>query len=318
MTRRRSSDPTPPPGRGRPRGARSSTPPSRCSPEVGYDRLTMDAVAQRAKASKATLYRRWNGKASLVIDALHQAQQPTPRRSRRHRQPARATCMTAFCGDRRPHRQGTEVDAFGAILTAITRDAEFAEAFRTRGARPKLAGSTALFERAKDRGEIRADVDIDLLAPALAGIVLHRFFVRRRAARPRRSSSNVIDQIILPAVRPQACEPSPSHRPQRVTPVTDSSCELTDAIEAASPTSPRATGKRHLGWALVLISVAQLMVVLDAHHRQHRPALHRRATSTSSARRPHAGSSPATRWPSAACCCSAAASVTSTAAAGSS
>ena len=26
--------------------------------EVGYDRLTMDAVAQRAKASKATLYRR--------------------------------------------------------------------------------------------------------------------------------------------------------------------------------------------------------------------------------------------------------------------
>ena len=39
--------------------------------DVGYDRLTMDAVAQRAKASKATLYRRWNGKVSLVIDALH-------------------------------------------------------------------------------------------------------------------------------------------------------------------------------------------------------------------------------------------------------
>src|SRR3982751_5349875 len=39
--------------------------------EVGYDRLTMDAVATKAKASKATLYRRWNGKVSLVIDALH-------------------------------------------------------------------------------------------------------------------------------------------------------------------------------------------------------------------------------------------------------
>ena len=38
--------------------------------EVGYDRLTMDAVAQRAKASKATLYRRWNSKATLVVDAL--------------------------------------------------------------------------------------------------------------------------------------------------------------------------------------------------------------------------------------------------------
>src|SRR3954451_7532673 len=38
--------------------------------EVGYDRLTMDAVAHRAKASKATLYRRWNSKATLVVEAL--------------------------------------------------------------------------------------------------------------------------------------------------------------------------------------------------------------------------------------------------------
>ena len=38
--------------------------------DVGYDRLTMDAVATQARASKATLYRRWNDKVSLVIDAL--------------------------------------------------------------------------------------------------------------------------------------------------------------------------------------------------------------------------------------------------------
>ena len=38
--------------------------------DVGYDRLTMDAVAARAHASKATLYRRWNSKVGLVIDAL--------------------------------------------------------------------------------------------------------------------------------------------------------------------------------------------------------------------------------------------------------
>src|SRR5581483_3007831 len=39
----------------------------------GYDRLTMDAVATAAKASKATLYRRWDTKAQLVIDALVRA-----------------------------------------------------------------------------------------------------------------------------------------------------------------------------------------------------------------------------------------------------
>ena len=37
--------------------------------EVGYDRMSMDAVAARAKASKATIYRRWPGKQELVLDA---------------------------------------------------------------------------------------------------------------------------------------------------------------------------------------------------------------------------------------------------------
>lgn len=38
--------------------------------EVGYDRLTVEAVADRAKASKATVYRRWAGKAELVATAV--------------------------------------------------------------------------------------------------------------------------------------------------------------------------------------------------------------------------------------------------------
>ena len=38
--------------------------------DVGYDRLNFDAVASAAKASKATLYRRWPGKVDLVVDAL--------------------------------------------------------------------------------------------------------------------------------------------------------------------------------------------------------------------------------------------------------
>jgi AcrR family transcriptional regulator len=38
--------------------------------EVGYDRLTMDAVAARSRSSKATIYRHWPGKAELVADAL--------------------------------------------------------------------------------------------------------------------------------------------------------------------------------------------------------------------------------------------------------
>ena len=164
--------------------------------DVGYDRLTMDAVALRAKASKATLYRRWNGKVSLVIDALHHGHQHEVR------EPIdtgslREDLIATFCGvgglTDKP-----EVDTFGAILTAIARDADFADAFRRDVLAPKLAATSQLFERAKARGEFGDHVDIELLAPALAGVVLHRFFLMGEPPTPD-VVTQVIDQIILPA-----------------------------------------------------------------------------------------------------------------------
>src|SRR3954453_2446178 len=42
--------------------------------ETGYERMTMDGVAARAKVSKATIYRRWDSKASLVVEAMRSCQ----------------------------------------------------------------------------------------------------------------------------------------------------------------------------------------------------------------------------------------------------
>ena len=165
--------------------------------EVGYDRLTMDAVATAAKASKATLYRRWNGKA----DARHRrAARPEGRRTvvpdtgTPARRPARGLLR-----HRRPHRPQRR----GDVRQRADRDQPRRRSSPPRSATtfigPKAAVGRAIFERARDRGELREDVDLDLLAPALAGIVLHRVFLLGAAARPGRSSRRVIDQIILPA-----------------------------------------------------------------------------------------------------------------------
>ena len=163
--------------------------------DVGYDLLTMDAVAQRAKASKATLYRRWNGKLSLVIEALQHGHHPTP--TAVDTGTLRGDLLGAFCGEG-GLTDKPEVDSFGAILTAIMRDAAFADAFRRDVLAPKLAATAAIFDRAKARGEIDPHVDIELLAPALAGIVLHRFLLVGEAPTPE-VIARVIDQIILPA-----------------------------------------------------------------------------------------------------------------------
>jgi hypothetical protein len=91
----------------------------------------------------------------------------------------------------------------GAVLPAVSTDPEFAAEFRRQVVGPKAAISRTVFERARDRGEIRDDVDLDLVAPALAGIVLHQVFVFGETP-DATLIERAIDQIILPAVRPQA------------------------------------------------------------------------------------------------------------------
>ncbi len=172
--------------------------------EVGYDRLTMDAVAAAARASKATLYRRWQGKASLVVDALQSVKTPTQTPDTGS---LRDDLLLTFCGTGglTDHQS---VASFSSVLTAIFVDPEFAREFRERVIGPKSVLAREIFERARRRGELRDDVDLDLLAPALAGIVLHRLHVLGETP-DADTIARVIDQIILPAALP----PAPATRP---------------------------------------------------------------------------------------------------------
>ncbi|CAB4710355.1 MAG: TetR family transcriptional regulator [Actinobacteria bacterium] len=171
--------------------------------EVGYDRLTMDAVAARAKASKATLYRRWNGKIPLLIDALLNSKEHS--HSPADTGTLRGDLLEMFCG-MGGLTDHDSVAVFGSVVTALCRDEEFAAAFRTEFIGPKSAASHAMFERARARGEIGEHVDLDLLAPALAGIVMHRVFMLGELP-DEGLVERVIDQIILPAA---------THRPDTV------------------------------------------------------------------------------------------------------
>lgn len=176
--------------------------------EVGYDRFTMDAVARDARASKATLYRRWETKPALVIDALVRAK-GAPHPVDPDTGDLRSDLVESFCGEHGlTADHGTAV--MGAVLTALSTDEEFAARFRKDFIEPKIALSRGLYERARDRGEIGADVDLDVIAPALAGIVLHRSFLLGVPADDS-MIERIVDQVIMPAVR--ATKSSTSSKP---------------------------------------------------------------------------------------------------------
>jgi len=162
--------------------------------ETGYDRLTMDAVATEAKASKATLYRRWSSKPELVVEAVcsHKEHPPPPDTGSLRGDLVAAHSGMGGLNDPRA------LSVQAAVVTAMARDADFAATYRREFLGPKLAAARLIFERARARGEIREDVDLDLLAPALPGIVLHRVFLLGDEATPE-LVARVIDQIILPA-----------------------------------------------------------------------------------------------------------------------
>jgi AcrR family transcriptional regulator len=166
--------------------------------DVGYDRLTMDAVAREAHASKATLYRRWESKPALVIDALVRSK-AAPHPEAPDTGSLREDLVQTFCGAAGLANPST-TRVLAAVLTAISTDAEFAALFREQFVVPKIAVTRGIYERAIARGEIDASVDVDLIGPALAGILLHRAYLLGQAP-DQAVIERVVDEVILPAVR---------------------------------------------------------------------------------------------------------------------
>ncbi|HZO70129.1 MAG: TetR/AcrR family transcriptional regulator [Kribbellaceae bacterium] len=166
--------------------------------ELGYDRLTMDAVATASKASKATLYRRWSSKAELVVDAVSRAKgcaQPTDVDTGT----LRGDLLGMSCGDG-GLTDDVPMSVVAGLLTALHRDADLQQAFQERFLAPRIAAMSAVYGRAITRGEIAEDVDVELLVQALPAIAVHRSFLLGEPTDDE-FVARVIDNIILPAAR---------------------------------------------------------------------------------------------------------------------
>ena len=166
--------------------------------EVGYDRLHVDAVARRARVSKATIYRHWQGKSRLVLDSLSHALagRPSPFDTDSLR-----TDLLATLGS--PSGLGDPVLRFAisGMLSAMILDSGLGVAVCREvlaGTRSELRGA---FDRARARGEVRANVDVELLATLLVAFVMHGIDPAADAASPSECLLGFVDRVILPAAR---------------------------------------------------------------------------------------------------------------------
>jgi AcrR family transcriptional regulator len=165
--------------------------------EVGYDALTMDAVAARTRSSKATLYRQWGGKPELVVKAM------------RHMQPGNITDIDtgSLRGDF--HALVTREDncameqnsaLMRGVAMAIHSNPDLLRAFRELLIEPEMEDFRRVLQRAVDRGEVRADNPaVDFVVHMMIGGFAARTMIDDLPP-TQEFLLSYIDAVVLPAL----------------------------------------------------------------------------------------------------------------------
>lgn len=143
--------------------------------KTGFAELSIEAIATDAKVGKATVYRWWPNKGALVVDAFASSiedQLHFPDSGSVYRD--MALQMNQFLGVLRSKR-GCIV---AAVIAGGQSDAELLEAFRMRFLRPRRLEAYQTLRRGIDRGELPANLDLDVVLDTLYGAIYMRFLIR--------------------------------------------------------------------------------------------------------------------------------------------
>lgn len=166
-------------GRGRPRDAEVDCAILQATREIldeaGYPGLTMADVAERAHVTKPTVYLRWPSKVSLVADAVSEMLSLGPL-------PDTGTFRGDLLALLRLLAHGLLKKSAGRILedliADIHRDPDLTLKFRESFFVPRWRYLETILERAIARGEIAADVNVEMLTDIFVGPIYYRLLVR--------------------------------------------------------------------------------------------------------------------------------------------
>ncbi|GAA2414086.1 TetR/AcrR family transcriptional regulator [Nonomuraea africana] len=161
--------------------------------ETGYDRLTVDAVVARARASKQTVYRRWPSKAELVVAAFVNAVSGGPAVPDTGSLRGDLLALMDVLLD--------ELDELGDVIAGLLgelrRNAELAAAMEQHYIGARRRSLLAVFERARARGEVSPEADVELLWQAGPAIVFFRALVSGEPV-DRALARRIVDRVVLP------------------------------------------------------------------------------------------------------------------------
>jgi AcrR family transcriptional regulator len=157
----------------------------------GFAGMSIEAVAAEAGVAKTTIYRRWRDKVELTTAALADLLPlvvPEATGSTYHD-------LVALLDH---NRRAIDMGLIGTLLTEERRNPKLLETFRQLALRPRVALLREMLAAGVERGEVRADADLDAACDLILGAFLFRYLAERR---PDAGWPNRIADTIWPALK---------------------------------------------------------------------------------------------------------------------
>lgn len=138
--------------------------------DVGFERMSIEAIASHAGVGKTTIYRRYSNKSELVADAIESIRQDVviPDTGNLWQDLDELIENAAQITFTPLGRQTVAM-----IISSAASNSQFAQIYQTKYLQPRKKAFAVVIERAKTRNEIQIDLDSELIFDSMSGIMLY-------------------------------------------------------------------------------------------------------------------------------------------------
>jgi AcrR family transcriptional regulator len=164
--------------------------------EVGYDRTTVESIAQRAQVGKATIYRRFKNKEEILMAAMREhASCSLPQIDTGSLRGDLISLITEHV----KLLKGPEGELMMSLLSIAHRDPELGKLLNQNSPIEAESESSKIFERAIKRGEISKKANIAFLSDVVPSIITHRIFITHQPV-DKKFIEQLVDELLIPAL----------------------------------------------------------------------------------------------------------------------
>ncbi|KUM90224.1 MULTISPECIES: TetR/AcrR family transcriptional regulator [Streptomyces] len=160
--------------------------------------LSIERIARTAGVGKATIYRRWNGKEELFVDVVRTAEPPDaelPGTSMRDD-------LVSLLEQLRQRGLMTRSSALlHSVFAQMKSSPKVWDAYHAIVIAPRRSKQVAILRRGQANGELRTDIDVELVNDLFIGPMLFRTIMQPNAALPQGLSEQIVDTV-LEGLRP--------------------------------------------------------------------------------------------------------------------